>query len=385
MAWFEARLRPGEPGSEAATTVAGMRGGAVGTAARELHGYYCSLEVTYLEGSIEKAIAIDEAVPGALTTSMVDDCFYLLLKCSRRAGASQSAQCLCAVLSHVNELLCTDVKRAVQQRLRGATQQLVGSRDRDRDAAEEGQAAPASGEAAAAALNNADVSADYVQKLRREIEQSGLDRFTVAADRNRVRSCLSDLAKTAGDFRAVATSALEALASGIMPRLRSHLDAVTGVSYELFEEEYAAYEADDPWVQRLLATLDDSLFWLQPLLSPSNYESLVHLMLDAVVGRLEAVLTVKMFNQLGALQLDKDVRTCVAHAATLTEKAVREKFSRLSQMATILNLDSAGEILDYWGENSGSMTWRLNAQEVKQMLELRVEFERAEIALLALS
>ena len=114
MAWFEARLRPGEPGSEAATTVAGMRGGAVGTAARELHGYYCSLEVTYLEGSIEKAIAIDEAVPGALTTSMVDDCFYLLLKCSRRAGASQSAQCLCAVLSHVNELLCTDVKRAVQ-------------------------------------------------------------------------------------------------------------------------------------------------------------------------------------------------------------------------------------------------------------------------------
>ena len=31
------------------------------------------------------------------------------------------------------------------------------------------------------------------------------------------------------------------------------------------------------------------------------------------------------------------------------------------------------------------MTWRLNAQEVKQMLELRVEFERAEIALLALS
>ena len=97
-----------------------MRGGAVGTAARELHGYYCSLEVTYLEGSIEKAIAIDEAVPGALTTSMVDDCFYLLLKCSRRAGARQSAQCLCAVLSHVNELLCTDVKRAVQQRLDAA-------------------------------------------------------------------------------------------------------------------------------------------------------------------------------------------------------------------------------------------------------------------------
>ena len=49
----------------------------------------------------------------------------------------------------------------------------------------------------------------------------------------------------------------------------------------------------------------------QPLLTPSGYDALVHLVLDKLVARLEAVLSQKRFTQLGGLQLEKDVRLLV--------------------------------------------------------------------------
>ncbi|KAG4975007.1 hypothetical protein JHK87_031828 [Glycine soja] len=45
--------------------------------------------------------------------------------------------------------------------------------------------------------------------------------------------------------------------------------------------------------------------------------------------------------------------------AGLVRKQDLDIFARLTQMAKILNLDKVSQILDFWGENSGPMTWRL--------------------------
>jgi hypothetical protein len=44
---------------------------------------------------------------------------------------------------------------------------------------------------------------------------------------------------------------------------------------------------------------------------------------------------------------------------------VRDKFARLNQMAIILSLESVDEFLDYWGDESGHITWRLTPAEVR--------------------
>lgn len=88
----------------------------------------------------------------------------------------------------------------------------------------------------------------------------------------------------------------------------------------------------------------------------------------------------KRFNQLGGLQLDRDVRLLVSALSDITQRTVRDKFARLTQMATVLGLEQAREILDYWGDNSGAMTWRLTEADVRQVLSLRVDFSRQEIA-----
>lgn len=400
LSWVEDRLKKALEGPDAdqasAELVSSLRSKPLNAALGELQGFYCLLERCYLERSIAKAASLDKLPPEGLTSSLIDDAFYLLLKCARRAAASRSSQCLCNVLSNINQLLVSDVKAAVQRRLRGSVQRLLsgltaedaeleagpgrgGAEDGDRE-----KSGQRSMQEAAAALNNLDVCADYIQKLRRELERTTQGIPHATSDKDRIRSCLGDLGKTAGDYRALSTSALEAVARGIIPRLRSNLDILTGVGYELSESDYSAYEAEDPWAQRVLASLEECSAWLQPVLTQANYDSIVHLVIDAIVGRIEAVLMQKRFNQLGALQLDKEVRGLVSQSSSLTERTVRDKFARLSQISTILNLDSPAEIHDYWGENSGTVHWRLTGREAKQVLRLRRDFSPDDIELLAL-
>jgi len=400
LGWVEDRLKgataeaDGDQGS--ADLLSGLRSKSLNTALGELQGFYCLLERCYLERSIAKAAAMDKLPAEGLTSSLVDDAFYLLLKCARRAAASRSPQCLCNVLSNINQILVSDVKAAVQRRLRGSVQRLLSglsAEDAEMDAGP-GRAGAEGGERgrigqrgvgeAAAALNNLDVCSEYIQKLRRELERTAQATPYAAPDKDRIRSCLGDLGKTAGDYRALSSSALEAVARGIVPRLRSNLDILTGISYELSETDYSAYEAEDPWAQRVLASLEECSAQLQPLLTQANYDSVVHLIIDAIVGRIEAVLMQKRFNQLGALQLDKEVRGLVSQTSSLTERTVRDKFARLSHISTALNLDNPAEILDYWGENAGTMNWRLTGREVKQVLRLRRDFAPDDIELLAL-
>lgn len=44
-------------------------------------------------------------------------------------------------------------------------------------------------------------------------------------------------------------------------------------------------------------------------------------------------------SQLGGLQFDKELRSLVAYLTTVTTWTIRDKFARLTQMATVLNLE----------------------------------------------
>jgi hypothetical protein len=74
----------------------------------------------------------------------------------------------------------------------------------------------------------------------------------------------------------------------------------------------------------------------------------------------------------------------VTQLSEVTTKTVRDKLARLCQMATLLSLESAEELLDYWGENAGALTWRLAPSEARAVLGQRVEFVKERIMALPL-
>ena len=122
----------------------------------------------------------------------------------------------------------------------------------------------------------------------------------------------------------------------------------------------------------------------KPQLAPENFESFTHLCLKVLGPQIEKTILQKQFTQYGALQLDKDLRNIIAYFSTLSQRTVRGEFARLIQMTSLLNLESVAEVMDYWGENSGQMTWRLAPSEVHRVLSRRMDFSGAEIASLKL-
>ncbi|GLT79836.1 hypothetical protein SLA2020_513090 [Shorea laevis] len=353
-----------------------FRSGSFSKVVQDITGFYVILEDFFMVENVRKAIMIDEHVPDSLTTSMVDDVFYVLQSCIRRAISTSNISSVVAVLSSAGSLLSNEYHDSLQQKIRelnhGAKLFLGGV------------GVQKTGTEIATALNNMDVSSEYVMKLKHEIEEQCAEVFPASAERERVKSCLSELGDLSNTFKQALNAGLEQLVATVTSRIRPVLDSVATVSYELSEAEYADNEVNDPWVQMLLHAVETNAAWLQPLITANNYDSFVHLIIDFIVKRLEVIMMQKRFSQLGGLQLDRDTRALLSHFSAMTQRTVRDKFGRLTQMATILNLEKVSEILDFWGENSGPMTWRLTPAEVRRVLGLRVDFKPEAIAALKL-
>lgn len=347
-------------------TIKKLKSGSFNSMVQELIGYYLVLEEFFMVENVKKAIAIDEHQRDSLTTSMVDDVFFILQSCCRRAISTGSMNSVFAVLSGATSLLSREYQEALQQKLRGS----IGVQK--------------TGAQIAIALNNIDVSAEYVLKLRHEIEEQCGQEFPAPADREKVKSCLSELTEMHNVFRRLLMSGMDQLVSTITPRVRPVLDTVATVSYELSDSEYEENELNDPWVQKLLHAVETNMTWLQPSMTSDNYDLFVHLAIDFIVKRLEVIMMQKRFTQLGGLQLDKEVRAMVNHFSEMSQRPVRDKFSRLSQMTTLLNFEKVSEILDFWGDNAGHMTWLLTPAEVRRVLGLRLDFKPEAIAALRL-
>jgi len=113
-----------------------------------------------------------------------------------------------------------------------------------------------------------------------------------------------------------------------------------------------------------------------------NLDLILHALASFILKRVEVFVLRKRFTFWGGLQFDKDVRKISAFFNKVCIKPVRDKFSRLMQIASLLQVDRVEEILDYW--TSDTQVWRLSPREVKMVLGLRVEFKKQDIAKLKL-
>ncbi|GFR44917.1 hypothetical protein Agub_g6002, partial [Astrephomene gubernaculifera] len=338
---------------------AAFRSGSLNVSLRELLGRYVALEEYYLDETAAMAVRIDEVLPGALTSSMVDDVFYILRKVGLRALAAGQFQAAAALLAELNNVLANSFRNALQSKLSaGPSKALAALPAALTGPIELPQGSSSSSPSAAltdwcVALNNADVAADYAVKLRGELEGHATGLLAAQGDRDKARLVLSDLAKTGSEFRSLAARGLEALAEGLLPRLRGLLEEVAAMSYSLSESDYAAcspeLSPEGGWAGRLVVALGGLAALLRPGLTGANWEVLLGSLLDKLAARLESLLARKSFTQLGGLHLDRDVRLLVGGLGELTSRTVRDRLARLSQMAVLLGLESCEELLDYWG------------------------------------
>ncbi|XP_010582436.1 conserved oligomeric Golgi complex subunit 4 isoform X3 [Haliaeetus albicilla] len=238
-------------------------------------------------------------------------------------------------------------------------------------------------------LNNVEVCSENIMTLKKTLESdcSKLlsQGFGGEQAQAKIDSCLSDMAAVSNKFRDLLQEGLNELNStAIKPQVKPWINLFLSISHNIEEEEFSDYEANDPWVQQFIVNLEQQMTEFKAGLSPVIYDTLTGLMTSLIAIELEKVLLKSTFSRLGGLQFDKELRSLIAYLTTVTTWTIRDKFARLSQMATILNLERVTEILDYWGPNSGPLTWRLTPAEVRQVLALRIDFRSEDIKRLRL-
>ncbi|KAI4534011.1 hypothetical protein MG293_014871 [Ovis ammon polii] len=446
---------------------------------QELIGLYITMEEYFMRETVNKAVALDTYEKGQLTSSMVDDVFYIVKKCIGRALSSSSIDCLCAMInlatteleSDFRDVLCHKLRMGfpattLQDIQRGVTSAVsivhsslqqgkfgtkgIESTDEAKlsflvgGPAGGGWAAPRLASRRLETSPSVDCTKLFSQGIGGEQAQAKFD------------SCLSDLAAVSGKFRDLLqvspspglvscsettitglswvpqykeTGAVgrrregaecpplnlqwvdgaekgkgwgtclphltrlclvlqegltELNSTAIKPQVQPWINTFLSVSHNIEEEEFSDYEANDPWVQQFILNLEQQMAEFKAGLSPVIYDSLTSLVTSLITVELERVVLKSTFNRLGGLQFDKELRSLIAYLTTVTTWTIRDKFARLSQMATILNLERVTEILDYWGANSGPLTWRLTPAEVRQVLALRIDFRSEDIKRLRL-
>lgn len=374
-----------------------LRGGGFHTTVRELGSYYLSLEEYFMEESVNKAITIDEvAEGGSLTSSMVDDVFFVLMKAGRRAMGTGKAPSAVAILNQLNSVLATVYRAAITGGLQGAPSRLasgvssllaagngftsesallIHATQLDRGVLY-----------AAVALNNAEVSSRYTVKLRQQLEDLAAAVFR-DSERERVKMVLADLSKTASDFQALATKAVEQTATSLMPALRGGLDEAAAAEYSSTDGGGGDGEGGlggvGKWPAALLTAMRALLGALQQLLTPTNQETAIIGLIEAVARRLEAVIFQKRYTLVGALQLERDLRMVVTGLSDSTREVnnarVRERFGRLTQLATVLASETAREVEEVWEEGRAA-GWRLTESDVRAGLRQRVDMPSAQVA-----
>uniref|UniRef100_A0A8C2T200 Conserved oligomeric Golgi complex subunit 4 n=1 Tax=Coturnix japonica TaxID=93934 RepID=A0A8C2T200_COTJA len=351
---------------------------------QELIGYYITMEQYFMRETVNKAVAMDSYEKGQLTSSMVDDVFYIVKKCIGRALSSSNIDCLCAMINHsttelesdFREVLCNKLKQGFpattfQDFQRGVTSAVNIMHSSLQQGKFDTKGIESTDEAKQSFLS--DCAKLLSQGFGGEQAQAKID------------SCLSDMADVSNKFRDLLQEGVNDLNNtAIKPQVKPWINLFLSISHSIEEEEFSDYEANDPWVQQFIVHLEQQMTEFKAGLSPAIYDNLTGLMTSLIATELEKVLLKSSFNRLGGLQFDKELRSLIAYLTTVTTWTIRDKFARLSQIATILNLERVTEILDYWGPNSGPLTWRLTPAEVRRVLALRKDFRDEDIKRLRL-
>ncbi|GJQ85732.1 hypothetical protein Trydic_g12138 [Trypoxylus dichotomus] len=361
----------------------------------ELLGYYLRLEQYYMEESITKAVNLDAIEQGLYVSSMVDDTFFIIRKCIRRSITTGSLDGICAIINNACRALesdfCNILRSKLKQGYPSGYLDLTQAYNVLQSSIQQGRLQPGDTEVARTAfviaLNNADSCTEYVDTLcdrvLLEIEQA-MPGMT-ENERGKLESCLSGLSAVTATLKEVIEYGLQQLrASAIKPRVHPWIDSFMSINHQMTEDELSTYDAGETFVQTLIMNLESLLIPFKEILTPNNYDSLVTVVTTEVITRLEKVIFKSTFNRLGGLVLDKEVRNLAGYLTTSTSWSLRDKFARLTQIATVLNLEKVSEISDYWGDHDGALMWRLTPSELRNVMALRIDFKIEDIRRLKL-
>ena len=99
------------------------------------------------------------------------------------------------------------------------------------------------------------------------------------------------------------------------------------------------------------------------------------MMCDYLVQQIDSFVYTKKMSFWGGLQFDKDIRKLCSYFTSICSISLRDKFSQLLQVSSLLQLEDMDEIKHY----TASSIWKLTKEQTIKILSLRIDFKATEI------
>ncbi|CAI4220852.1 unnamed protein product [Auanema sp. JU1783] len=363
----------------------------VGTKIQELLGQYILLEQYYMEESVRKAIEIDAREEGYIS-SVVEDVMFIVRKCVRRAMTSGSIDCVCAALNNGCALLETTYFAYLEDTIKagypsgGFAAEAFQTAQTAYNVIQHGKTVVEAGpeaqrDAFIIAINNSNRSAELVLQLKSGFEADWSKKERNSVDAGKLEHSLSQLDEVKRKMANLALSGVSVLsATAFRPKIKSSTEVYMDLPHILTEAQFSENEGVDPFVENFNASIDKQLAYFEPFLHKDNYQNLLLEVCTEIARQMERVILKCNFNRLGGLQLDKEFRHLSAYLSGVAGWSAREKTVRLTQIVSLLNVESVEEAKELFEAGRGSIMARsLTPGDVEKVLLLRVDLSAAQI------
>ncbi|OCF32799.1 hypothetical protein I316_05435 [Kwoniella heveanensis BCC8398] len=337
--------------------------------------YYEPLELWFLRTSIEKAHRLDSPDTSSRPhlSSILDDTFYLLKLVLNRLLSCGSLSTLSSMRHKIAEVIERDYTGVIRKKMDAVyagqpASTSTGTQDRgtEKDRREKDQRS-----AFIIHLNDLDISADYMERLLDEI-MANLPQVFLETELDTVRDEIETFREISNRFRTACKTGLEQLFNQLTrPRLRGLLDdCYKDVTYLLDEDTFAEAEEMDLVRKRFVRAWEGLVAGYKESLTDHNYQTFFNMTVEVLVRPWEKMILSMRFTELGAIRFERDVRAVANYLSSQTTfGGARDKFTRLQQIATILNLDADEDPEEFYS-NSG-VPWRISKTEYNSIIEQR--------------
>jgi hypothetical protein len=287
---------------------------------QEISGHYVLMEEYFLRESMMKAIELDgEHDPEANTIScnMLDDVFFIVKKCIRRACSSGNMDVLCAVINHTIALLDTTFADALNDRIRygfpNSIATLAASLDLSQayNALQSGRYLQSSSDLEKTkklfltGVNNLDLATECIatlkQQVRDEVARSAILSSGQIRENGKLDSALLDLSSLTTKFQSLSRQGVQQIYLSLLkPRIKIWAEALIDAENELTEQELQSLETSEglrPFTSGFLFDVDQALKVLKPQLTSRNYNNLIVVLAEEFCKRAEAAILKSAFNK----------------------------------------------------------------------------------------
>ncbi|KAF0696602.1 Aste57867_12672 [Aphanomyces stellatus] len=366
---------------------------------QELNGVYLLMERFYIFQTVHKAVIIaepQEIEPNVYVISTVEDVSFVLDKAFTRATQSKNYHTVLSIVIAIVEALesiympsILDLPRRTFDMplpVTSPTHQSSSTQDGEDSDMSFSDALLQAVDADLThqqqvdakmmmAINSAQMSWDYAGKVHVRIQDIGQEHFGTMPP---LLECLpKSLGELQHEFDQVHKSGVRALYErDVHPRFHGRFQqSVLLWQYDLSLEAYDYLEVHGSPVVALVQSMlkDKSVRRFRRGLSSATFETFWRRLVADMCQWIDDGVQLKAFNEVGGMQFEKDVR----HLSILCsqypvhgEMSLRAEFSRLDQIALLVNLAKASDVLDY-----ESIRTHLSRGEIETRLGLRFRSE----------